>query len=532
MVTSTPPTPAGNGTAASESVRSQIRGSALLVTGRFVSLGINLLVQVITVRYLAREQYGMFAYALAVVDMLTIVALLGMDGTLSRFAAMYYEQSDLPRLFGAIAISAICVTGASLLLIAGTLGASNALPSLLGAEPESVRLLLVMVAMAPLQGFDTALHALYGVFGTASAIAIRKHVLGPGLKLASVLFVVAIGGTTFELALAYVLSLALGVVFYAVLLVRLLERDGVLARWQPRRIELPTRPMLLYAASLLGSQLVFLYYNSFVTMILEYFHGPNDVAGFRAVRPFARLIEFALTPFAVLFIPGLARYFGRGDQRGIEHLYVRNSVFITVLTFPVFAVTYGLADEMTVRALGKNYADSGGLLAWMALGSFVSTVFANNSSALRVLGLVRSAVVADALTLLVAAAASMWWIPVGGASGAAATVALVVSLKGILCWISLYRSTGLHPLKEGLGGVYAVVALGTALLIAARPFVAGSLVASGTLSVGVALAVLAYARRRIHLLETFPELARVPLLGRLLAEASTPGASAAAGGPP
>ena len=506
--------------AASEGVRQQIRGSSLLVLARFVSLAINLLVQVITVRYLAREQYGMFAYALAVVDMATIVALFGMDGTISRFAALYYERSDLPRLFGAIAITGICVTSASLLLVSGILFAGNALPALLGAEPEAVRLLLVLIAMAPLQGLDTALHALYGVFGTASAIAVRKHVVGPGLKLASVLLVVAIGGTTLQLALAYVVSLALGVGAYAILLIRLLERDGVLGRWQPRRIELPTRPMLLYALSLLGSQLVFLYYNSFVTMILEYYHGPSDVAGFRAVRPFARLIEFALTPFGVLFVPALARFFGRGDQRGLEHLYVRTSVFITVLTFPVFAVTFGMADQLTVRALGAGYADSSGLLAWMALGSFLSAAFTNNSSALRVQGLVRSAVLADVLTLLVAAGASLWWIPRAGASGAAATVALVVSLKGFLCWIALYRTTGMHPLKEGLGDVYAVVAVATAGLVVARPFVASSLVASAAVSLGAALGVLGYARHRIELGETFPELARVPVLGRLLVPSS------------
>src|SRR5262249_36622131 len=279
------------------------------------------------------------------------------------------------------------------------------------------------------------------------------------------------------------------------------------------RLALPTRPMLLYAASLLGSQFVFLFYNSFVTIILEYYRGPSDVAGFRAVRPFSRMIEFALTPFAVLFIPGLARFFGRGDQQGVEHLYVRTSAFITVLTFPVFAVTYGMADELTVRALGATYADSGGLLAWMALGSFLGAVFTNNSSALRVLGLVRSAVVADALTLLVAAGASMWWIPTLGAAGAAATVALVVSLKGVLCWIALYRTTGLHPLKEGLGGVYAVVALATVGLCLARPFVAGSLVAQAAVSLAAAPGLPASPPDRTPPPHTFPALARVPAPG-------------------
>ena len=505
--------------ASSEGVRQQIRGSSLLVLARFVSLGLNLLVQVITVRYLSREQYGVFAYALAVVDMATIVALLGMDGTISRFAALYYEQSNLPRFFGSIALTAISVTVASLLIVGGTLLASDALPALLGAEPEAIRLLVVLIAMAPLQGFDTGLHALYGVFGTASAIAVRKHVIGPGLKLVSVLLVIAFGGSTFDLALAYVVSLAIGVVSYGGLLIRLLERDGVLARWQPRRLELPTGSMYSYAFTLLGSQLVFLFYNSFVTMILEFYHGPSDVAGFRAVRPFSRLIEFALTPFAVLFIPGLARFFGRGDQRGVEHLYVRTSVFITVLTFPVFALTFGMADQLTVRALGASYADSGHLLAWMALGSFVSAAFTNNSSTLRVLGLVRSAVIADVLTLAIAAGASLWWIPRGGAAGAAATVALVVSLKGVLCSIALYRATGLHPFKEGLADVYAVVALATSALVVSRPFVHHSLVASAAVSLAIALGVLTYSRNRLALGETFPELARLPAIGRLVAPA-------------
>ena len=502
--------------ATSDGVREQIRGSSLLVLARFVSLAINLLVQVITVRYLSRDEYGVFAYALAVVDMATIVALFGMDGTISRFAALYYEQSNLPRFFGSIALLALSVAGASVVLIGVALLTSHALPSLLGAEPAAIRLLLVLIAMAPLQGFDTGLHALYGVFGTASAIAVRKHVIGPGLKLASVLLVISLGGSAFDLALAYVISLAVGVVFYAALLVRLLERDGVLARWQPRRIELPAAPMFGYAVTLLGSQLVFLFYNSFVTMILEYHHGPSDVAGFRAVRPFSRLIEFALTPFAVLFIPALARYFGRGDRRGIEHLYVRTSLFITVLTFPVFALTFGNADELAARVLGPSYADSGPLLAWMALGSFLSAAFTNNSSALRVLGHVRSAVVADVLTLAVAAGAALWWIPAAGAAGAAATVALVVSLKGLLCWIALYRATGLHPLQQGLGDVYAVVALGTAALVVSRPFLEGSPVASAALSLACALGVFAYARHRLALGETFPELSRLPLVGRLL----------------
>ena len=42
--------------------RKQIRGSTLLLTGRCVALLINLAVQVIAVRYLAKETFGAFAF--------------------------------------------------------------------------------------------------------------------------------------------------------------------------------------------------------------------------------------------------------------------------------------------------------------------------------------------------------------------------------------------------------------------------------------------------------------------------------------
>ena len=45
--------------------RKQVRGSTLLLMGRCIALLINLAVQVITVRYLAKEEYGAFAFGIS-----------------------------------------------------------------------------------------------------------------------------------------------------------------------------------------------------------------------------------------------------------------------------------------------------------------------------------------------------------------------------------------------------------------------------------------------------------------------------------
>jgi len=322
------------------------------------------------------------------------------------------------------------------------------------------------------------------------------------------------GGGTFELALAYGVSLAAGVGTYGLLLVQILRRDAALASPSPSRLVLPAREMLGFAASLLTAELVFLFYGSFITLILQYFHGANEVAGFQAARPFAKLIDVALATFVHLFVPALARFHARGDREGIEQLYGQTCVWITLLSFPLFAVTFAMSDSLALLFLGGDYADAGGLLAWMSLGFFLHAALGANPHALRVLGFVRTAVAVDLLAVVASFAIAFALIPAGGAAGAAATLALVLAGRGVLYLAALRWRIGLKP-RRGYASIYAVILVAMLALVAARPLLASSLLASGLATGAAILAVFAHARRRVALTETFPELARLPLVGRL-----------------
>jgi O-antigen/teichoic acid export membrane protein len=444
----------------------------------------------------------------------TQVVLLGLDTTVARFVALHHERNDLPRVFGAMVFTVAGISIAGLLAVVGCVAARGALPELLGVQPEAVRLLCAMIAMAPLQGLDSVLHSLYGVFGRARSIMMRRHLVGPGLKLASVLAVIALHGGALELAWAYTASLAAGVGIYALLLLELLQRQGHFERWRPRRLVIPGRAMLGYAASLLAAELVFLFYSSFITMILQYTSDASHVAGFQAARPFAKLIDVALVTFIHLFVPALARFHARGDREGVEHLYAQTCVWIALLSFPLFAITFGMADPLAVLLLGDRYADAGSLLAWMSLGFFLHSALGANPHALRVLGFVRTAVAVDLLAVGIALAIGFALIPSGGELGAAVTLSLVLSVRGLLYLAALRWRCRLDPLRDHRS-IYAALLAGTLVLWIARPLTQGSLVASGLVSGAVVLVVLAHARGRLALDETFPELARLPFLGRL-----------------
>ena len=74
-----------NRLASPDLTRRQIRGSSLLLAGRFVSVGINFAAQVLVVRYLSTQNYGAWAYALAVVALGQSFATFGLDRATTRF---------------------------------------------------------------------------------------------------------------------------------------------------------------------------------------------------------------------------------------------------------------------------------------------------------------------------------------------------------------------------------------------------------------------------------------------------------------
>src|SRR5687768_863741 len=72
--------------------RKYMRGSTLLLGGRAISIVLNLAVQVLTVRYLAKSDYGAFAYALGAASIGSRAILLGLDKGVTRFLPIYHER--------------------------------------------------------------------------------------------------------------------------------------------------------------------------------------------------------------------------------------------------------------------------------------------------------------------------------------------------------------------------------------------------------------------------------------------------------
>ncbi|HSD79916.1 MAG TPA: oligosaccharide flippase family protein [Solirubrobacteraceae bacterium] len=493
--------------------RKQIRGSSLLLGGRFISLGVNFLTQVLIVRYLSKSDFGIFAYGLSIVALAESLTMLGLDRALSRFLPIYHERGEYPKLFGTLLLSLSSVLTLGLAMALVVIGLQG---SIAGSGAE-LTVVLILLALGPIQALDGLMMGTLAVFSKPRAIFFRRYVVAPGLQLAAIVLVMLGSMGVEQLALGYVLAGGLGLVLYLVLLVHSLRADGVLAHFDRRRLSFPFREIYGFAVPLLAVDLLFVVMNTTNVFMLRHFGTEADVATYRVVQPAARMNMLVMTSFAMLFTPLAARLFARGDREGTHDLYWVTAAWMAVFSFPVFALTTVFAGPLTVSLFGDRYASSAAIMAMLSAGYYFNAALGFNGLMLRVYGLVRYVVIISLGAALANVALNLLLIPRYGPVGAGVGTCLTLVVHNVLKQTGLRKGTGISIFDRHHLRVYAVVAAGAAALLAVQLVVdlelAVAIVLTGLVSVGV----VAATRNALRVGDTFPELLRVPLLRRVLA---------------
>ena len=508
MTTATVPPPAA---VPKHSARGHIRGSSLLLVGRFLAKGLNFLVQVLIVRYLSRSDYGSLAYALSIVAFVQALATFGLDRAITRFVPMYHERGEYGKLFGTVLMVLGTITsigiGATLLIVAFQAFFTDSLQ----LDRQTLSLLLVLIFLAPIQSIDEVLVGLFAVFAKPRAIFFRKHVLAPLLKLLVVAALIATGGNVLFVAGGYFLAGLVGTSICMAVLWQVMRKQHLFDHFRASELEMPWREVLFFTVPLLTSELVHVVMTTMDVIVLQLYGSTNEVAALRAVQPLALMNQLVMASFATLFIPMASRLFARGDRKGINDLYWQATVWIAVMSFPIFLLTFSVAEPVTVLLYGDRYASSASILAVLSLAYYFNAATGLNGLTLKVCGelkyIVAMNVGAAALNLVLI----LVLIPRYGALGAAVGTSITIIVQTLLKQYGLQR-TGVKPFDLRHAPMYALIASTALGLFVAQHWLGFPAPLSLGLAAVACVAVLAMSWRSLEAAEMFPELRRLKLL--------------------
>jgi O-antigen/teichoic acid export membrane protein len=502
----------------------EIRGSTLFLVGRLILVGLNFLTQVLIVRYLSKADYGAFAYALLLVTNIKAITMLGLDRVDKQFMATYDEERDYPRLAGTIALVLVSVVSLGIAAALLLYGLQGWVAESVISEEGVVSVLVVLILLAPIQAVDDLTMSVFAVFARPRAVFIRRYVLNPCLQLVVViLLILSESGVTF-LAAGYVAAAAVGVLLYGGILVRLFRHKHLLRYFHPKRISVPFRKLFGFALPLTTTDLGVVLSQTLGVFLIGLYFGTPEVAALRAVVPVAHLNQLVIRSFTFLYAPYAAREVVRGARDSIRDLYWQTAIWSAVFSFPIFAVTFSLAEPVTVALFGERYRESGSLLALLALGYYISSASGLNGLTLQVFGKVRFLVVTNLLSSAVNVVLFLLLIPPYGALGAAIAISATLIFHNALKQAGLRSRAGVDVFDRRYLRIYLALSSSALALWLVQLTVAPPL-AVGLALAGLASAfVLAISHSQLRIAETFPELRRIPFARRLFPAPATGGA--------
>lgn len=500
-------------TVASTSKR-HFRGSILLLAGRFLALAVGLVTQLIIVRFLAKEDYGAFAFAVSVLPLAAVLARVGIEKSLVRFIPIYQEEAAFGKMAGAItmAVALTLLIGAG--LVAVVYATRDTLLRELVSSDLTAAVLLILIVLAPLEGLDNLLEKLLAIFASPRALFFRRHLLAPGLKLTAVIIAMLSGNGVMALAYWYTVSRVAAVLVAGLILWRVLAKAKLLKHFRPCEIKLPFRELYGFSVPLLAEDACFASRKSFITFLLEVTHGTIAVASYRAVMPVARLNSVVRDTFGLLFTPTASRLYARGDTGALTDLYWTNAAWIALLTFPVFAASFIFAEPLTILLFGDRYAESGVILGILSLGCFLNAVFGFSALLLRVHGMVRTILINDITSAILAILLAVLLVPQLHALGGAIVASGILLVQNGLHQLALARSGRLGRITSAPRKALLSIVLATGLLAIVQLATTPPLVI-GLGFIGMTSLVLLLVNIRVFdVANTFPELSRIrPLQG-------------------
>jgi O-antigen/teichoic acid export membrane protein len=388
--------------------------------------------------------------------------------------------------------------------------------SLFNTDPLTVSLLMILLAMGPISALESYFEDMLAVFASVRSIFVRRFLLGPALKLSAVLLVVLLKGDVFLLATGYLVGSLFGLVVYVLMIINVWRAKGLLQHFSLKNIIFPVREVFGFSLPLLTTDVLQVVKGSAVILLLEYFRTSTEVAEYRAIVPVAGLNLVVMQSFRLLYTPMAARLFARNDREGINALYWKTATWIALISFPLFVVTFSLAEPVTVLLFGDRYAQSGILLALLSFGNYFNAALGFNSYTLRVYGRVKYIVLIDVLSAVINLGLNFVLIPRYGAVGAAVGTCTTLIIYNIFNHAGLLLGTGINLFERRYVLVYVSILLASFALITFDSIFHANIFISLLVAGVVSLGLLRFNRKTLDVKNTFPELLRMPLLRPIL----------------
>lgn len=417
-----------SGTERGRMVRSAGMTAGLKVAATLIAFGASL----IYARALGPHGYGLYAYVLAWVALLTIPASLGLPQYLVREGAKFPDS-----------IRWLCRWGDKRILLSG--GAATILMSLAVFLPQAAGAgwLFVIAAPLPLLNSLTAVRsALLRARGCIARSQWPVLILAPTAALAALAVLWALKGTLSPVEVVGAMSGAA----LLPLLVNQFQLRFVSAEFIQQSAPVRLRAALPFMW-LGGLYLV----NSRADLImLGALKGAHDAGIYAVSTRAAMLVTFFLSASNLTVAPHIARLYQEKNNALLQRLLSSSGRRVIALSLPLALLFILGARQLLAYVYGHDFTEGAVALQLLSGAQLVNVIAGPTGTILNMTGHEKLSAIGLGVSVIINVILNFALIPAYGVEGAAVATAVSILVWNVLLWRLVRQRLGLRPSGIGL----------------------------------------------------------------------------------
>ena len=425
------------------------QGTVLIFVGDMLGAGSSFVVRLGAARYLGPNDYGIIVLGITVVEVISIVALLGLpEGVARNLARIDDDELYLPLL------SSVLLAGilASVLVLF-----SDQIVAIFG-EPEFHPVLLIFAAALP---FVVATQLLVGIFRGLEKSTWRvvvQNVLYQTGTAVAVGIGIGLGASTTGISYSWFIA-----PFVATLVGTLF-----LYGWTPifdfrqftQRIDgMRSVALLSFSLPLMVSRGLWSLMQQSDNFLLGFFKSSSAVGLYDAAFTVPSVLLVVHTAIGFLFLPIFSELAAAGNTDDMDEFYKLVTKWMVVVSLPIYCVLLAFPHTVLSLTFGTEYQSSADLLLLISTGFFIHIVFGINEHGLIAIGrtgtILRGNVICLSLNLLL----NVLLIPSIGILGAALASVSAYTLINIYWTSRLFSFSGVFPISKATAKILLLCSL-------------------------------------------------------------------------
>ena len=441
-------------------------GSSIFVAGKFSGLFLQFFCGLLIIRYLPREEYGLFALSYTIINIAVVFANLGLNNGLPRMIPNYLAKKQFLQAKQAIYATIIIICTSSVLLLTIVYFSTPMLSRLFSNKdlPDVLQKLCFLIpALALSSGLASVFRGVKKVFPQSFFIDFLPSLLRlPGYLIVVYLGLGLMGAISAQLMAVYISCT--GLILYTILNLNrffpqvfstsslgkgphspIPTEIPISQQHQPARAV--SRELILFSLPLMGISIIDMLTRWSTTLFLGYYKTPMAVAALNALGRLLSLIPLPLQATVFMFLPIATQYIANRKLDELSRLYIRITKWISLFSIPL-AIILIVDGEFILHLLFNGKYD--GLrteLIILVLGAIFHSLMGPNATTLLAGGKTRIILINTSISVAICVILSFVIVPIFSIAGAALAISISRIIGNLLNSFFVYKKYSIHPIK-------------------------------------------------------------------------------------